>query len=142
MTKFQRQVNAGQISIANIHQKKSNFFVLSNIQKLPKPLKSQFFLLSIVFKGFLIRGGSRGTILFISFGMKFDIIFKNILVSVRTRSWIRCGIMIIKNHRFIIQGIFGGLRGFITNTGGCDSGCDVTAKPASARKRSVHSVGG
>ena len=45
-----------------------------------KFLKSLFFLLRIVFKGFVIQGGSRGTILLISFGMKFDIIFKKVLL--------------------------------------------------------------
>ena len=43
-------------------------------------------ILSIMhsFKGFVIQGGSRGIILFISFGMKFAIIFENNLVNVLT----------------------------------------------------------
>ena len=58
-------------------------------------LKSLVILLSIVFKGFVIQSGSRGTILLISFIMKFDIIFKKVIVNVLTYqlgSWLilRC----------------------------------------------------
>ena len=38
----------------------------------------------MIFKGFVIQGGSRRTILLISFGMKFDITFRKVLVNGRT----------------------------------------------------------
>ena len=58
--------------------------------------KSIFFLLSIVFNGLVIQGGSRGTNLLISFGMKFDIMFKKVSVNVLTCQlglvlMLRCG---------------------------------------------------
>ena len=40
--------------------------------------------MSIVFKGCVIQGGSRGTNLLVSFGMKFDIMFKKVSVNVLT----------------------------------------------------------
>ena len=43
-------------------------------------LKSLLFLLSIVYNGLVIQGGSRGTNLLVSFGMKFDIMFKKVSV--------------------------------------------------------------
>ena len=47
-----------------------------------KVFENLFFLLSIVFKVFVIHGGSRDVIFIVSWGMKFDMIFRKILVKV------------------------------------------------------------
>ena len=47
-------------------------------------LKGLFFFFSIVFSGLVIQGESRGTIVLISLGIKFDIIFKKFSVNVLT----------------------------------------------------------
>ena len=59
-----------------------SYFVGSLVTMPLKFLKSLFFLLSMVFNAFVIHGGSRDVILLVSWGMKFDKMFRKILVKV------------------------------------------------------------
>ena len=56
------------------------FFITMFLVVFKKPI----FLIKQSFNGLVIHGGSRGTNLLVSLGIKFDMMFKNILVKVLT----------------------------------------------------------